>query len=147
MQPRRRPLLRSVTNTPRRSPKTPSVGTCSGKRPKVTASTTIWRAYFKIACRSASEGDGIACFLVSFQRAEFTALLDAVVELSPEAQEILRGRDQSTGDDQPQQQQGETFERRVAGGGNQHSYGTDLQHHFRFSDGRRGDGHSFCRRD
>src|SRR5271170_6306003 len=107
MQPRSRRAERSVTNTPRRWAKTPSLGILSGRRARETASTTACRANRSRFWRSASERDSILGFLAALEQAKLSALLDAVVELSPEAQEILGGRNQGAGNDQPQQKQSE----------------------------------------
>jgi len=102
MHPRRRCRQRSVTNTPHRSAKTPSFGILSGRLLRDTASTTACRANRSNFWRSASERDGILGLLAALKYTQLSALLDAIVEVPPEAQEILGGRYQRAYDHQPQ---------------------------------------------
>src|SRR5436305_3656505 len=88
------------------------------------------RAKLSMARRSLSERNGISGFLGAFQHAELAALLDAVVHVSPEALEILRGGHESADDYQPEQEQRQRFQRRVARANNQHRDSADLQDHF-----------------
>src|SRR5437016_51970 len=104
MQPCRWPLTWRVTKTPRFSAKIPSVGICERISARDTASVTASRANFRSDRRSASERDGISGLCVSgilagFEDAELSALLDAAVELGPEALEVLPGGNECADDD------------------------------------------------
>src|SRR5258708_23070478 len=90
-----------VTKTPRRSAKTPSRGNASGSLRWKTASTTAVRASCRAARRSASERDGILGLLAGFEHAEPAALLDAVIDLAPEAAEVAGRRDQRADINEP----------------------------------------------
>src|SRR5579864_1776460 len=102
MQPRRRARTCRVTNTPRFSEKTPSLGNGSGRRSKETAWVTASRARHSKVRRSSSERDGILGLFAAFEHAQPAALLDAVVEMSPELQEVLRGGNQGADHHQPE---------------------------------------------
>src|SRR5271170_6743215 len=113
MQPRKRWPARRVTNTPRRSAKTPSFGISAGICPWETASTTTFRANRSSARRSASERDGILGLLATLEHTKFSTLLDAAVELAPKAREILSGRNEGAYDHQPEQKQRQGFQGRM----------------------------------
>src|SRR4029077_7172678 len=98
--------------------------------PRDTASVTDWRAKSSNAWRSLSERDGISSFLAGFHHAQFAPLLDAVVDMPPEAQEILRGGYQRADHHQPEQQQGQGLERGMPRSYDKPGYGADLQNHF-----------------
>src|SRR5215472_4393679 len=98
----------------------------SGKRTPSAASS-------RMAFRSSSERDGIVLLLLRLQHTQLASLLDAVVQLVPEAVEILGGGNQRTDDDQPKQNRGQRVQRGMPRAGNQHGDGTNLQHHFRFA--------------
>src|SRR5580700_1124177 len=134
MHPCRRCRRRSVTKTPERSAKTPSIGTFSGRCPSVTASTTTCRANRSNSCRSALERDGILGLLAAFEYSQLSALLDAIVKVPPEAQEILGRRNQGAHDHQPKQEQSERLERWMPGAGDQYRDGAYLQYHLSFAD-------------
>src|SRR5260370_39308998 len=98
--------------------------------PRETASITAWRARFSRTWRSFSQRDGISGFLVTFKHAQFAALLYAVVEMTPEPMEILRGGHQRAGNDEPEQKYGRRIERRVPPGDAQHRTGANVQDQF-----------------
>src|SRR3989441_10660000 len=114
IQPCRRLGTCKVTKTPQRSVKTPSRRNSSGSLRWETASTTAIRASCRAARRSASERDGILGLLAGFEHAEPAPLLDAVVDVAPEAPEVLGGRDQRADDNKPEQNSRQRFEGRVA---------------------------------
>src|SRR5437762_12232514 len=89
----------SVTKTPRRSAKAPSRGNTSGSLRWETASTTAVLASCRAARWSASERDGILGLLGGFEHPQPAALLDAVVDVAPEAPEVLGGGDERADDD------------------------------------------------
>src|SRR6267378_5880399 len=149
IQPCRRLRTWRVTKTPRRSAKIPSRGNTSGSLRWAMASTTAVRASCRAARRSASERNGILGLLAGFEHAEPAALLDAVVDVAPEAPEVLGGGDECADDDEPKQNLPKQLEPRVphAGSGNEYSYGAHLQYHFRLAKSRGFNGESLGRSD
>src|SRR5437870_4733056 len=112
-----------------------------------TASTTAVRANCRAARWSASERDGILGLLAGFEHAEPAALLDAVVDVAPEAPEILGGGDDRADNHEPEQNSRQRLERRVPRADDEYRHGANLQNHFRFSKGGRFDGEPFRRSD
>src|SRR6266446_7968052 len=147
IQPCRRLRTCKVTKTPRRSAKIPSRGNTSGSLRWAMASTTAVRASCRAARRSASERNGILGLLAGFEHAEPASLLDAVVDMAPEAPEVLCGGDERADAHQPKQDSRECLERRVASSNDEHGHGAHLQNHLRLSKGGRLDGESFSRSD
>src|SRR6266581_1375991 len=147
MQPCSRLATLRVTKTPRRSANTPSRGNTSGSRRWETASTTAVLANWRAARRSASERDGILGLLAGFEHPEPSALLDTVVDVTPESPEVLSGGDQRADDDKPKQDSRQGLERRVRRSNDEYSHRAHLQNHLRFS--KRGcfDRESFGRGD
>src|SRR5713226_3991245 len=103
IQPCRRLRTCRVTKTPRRSAKTPSQGNASGSLRWETALTTAVRARCRAARRSASERDGILGLLAGFEHTEPAALLDAVIDMAPEAPEVLCSGDERADDYEPKE--------------------------------------------
>src|SRR5260370_24833482 len=97
--------------------------------PRETASVTAWRAKLSNAWRSLSERDGISSFLAGFQHAQFAPLLYAVVDVDPEAQEILCGGDQRASHYEPEQKQSQRLVQQLPSSRDQHSHGPTLQYH------------------
>src|SRR5258707_845265 len=149
MQPCRRLATWSVTKTPWRSAKTPSLGNASGGLRWDTASTTAVLASCRAARRSASERNDILGLLASFEHPQAAALLDAVVDVAPEAPEILCGGDQRADHYEPKQNLPQQLEPGVthSGSGDKHRHGANLQNHFGFSKRGGFDGESFGRGD
>src|ERR1700719_160235 len=110
MQPRKCSRMWTVTNTPRLSANTPPLGICGGSWPRETAWVIVSRAKRSKAWRSSSERDGILSLFAGFEHAQLAALLDAIVEMTPELEEILGGGNQSADNDEPQEQEGEAFQ-------------------------------------
>src|SRR6266851_1166237 len=135
MQPCRRLRTCKVTKTPRRSAKTPSRGNSSGSLRWETASTTAVRASCRAARRSASERDGILGLLASFEHPEPAALLDAVVNVAPEAPEVLGGGNERADDNEPKQDSRQGLERRVPRSDDEYRHGAHLQNHLGLSKG------------
>src|SRR5947209_6511826 len=146
-QPRSRLPTWRLTNIPRRSEKMPPVGTSASIWPRDTTSVTARRAKRSTDCRSLSERDGISSFFSGFEHAQFAALLDAVVDMTPEAEEVLRGGDKGTDDYQPEQKQSWRAKGRIARSGNEHSDGAHLQDHLGLAERGRLNGEAFRGRD
>src|SRR5467141_4230721 len=129
IQPCRRLRTCKVTKTPRRSAKAPSRGNVSGSLRWETASTTAVRASCSAARRSASERDGILGLLAGFEHAEPAALLDAVVDVAPEAPEVLCGGDQRADHYEPKRNLPQQLEPGVthSGSGDKYRHGANLQ--------------------
>src|SRR5712691_9522130 len=147
MQPCRRLRTRRVTKTPRRSAKTPSRENTSGSLWRETASTTAVRARCRAARRSASERDGILGLLAGFEHAEPAALLDAVIDMAPEAPEILGRGDERADDNEPKQDSRQRLEPHVPPPDDEYRHGAHLQNHLRFSQRGCFDGESLGRGD
>src|SRR6266436_539211 len=147
IQPCRRLRTCKVTKTPQRSVKTPSRRNSSGSLRWKTASTTAVRASCRAARWSASERDGILGLLAGFEHAEPAALLDAVVDVAPEAPEVLCGGDERADDNEPKQDSRQRLERRVPRPDDEHGHGAHLQYHLRFSKGGCFDRESLGRSD
>src|SRR5262245_11511231 len=96
-----------VTKTPRLKSKQPgSLADVLGAWP-LKAATIADRARASSASCSSREnsrsgGDDILGFSACFHHAQSFPLLDTVIELVPEAEKILRGRDQGARHHQPQ---------------------------------------------
>src|SRR5260370_1689748 len=103
MQPCKRPRTCRVTNTPQRSAKIPSRGIEPKSLRLETASTTAARASCRAARRPSSERDSILRLLAGFQHPKASALLDAVVDVAPEAPEILPAKHHPADPHQPHQ--------------------------------------------
>src|SRR5260370_40589890 len=147
IHPCRRLRTWRVTKTPRRSAKNASRGNTSGSLRWETASTTAVRASCRAARRSASERDGILGLLERLKHAEPAALLDAVVDVAPEAPEVLRGGNEGADDNEPEQNSRHRLERRVPSSDNEYGHRAHLQHHLRLSKGGCFDRESFSRGD
>src|SRR5690242_13671096 len=93
------------------------------------------RANCMAARRSASERDGILGLLAGFKHAKAAPLLDAVVDVAPEAQEILSGGDQRADNDEPKQNLAQQLEPGLsyASSGDEYRDGAYLQNHFSFA--------------
>src|SRR6266852_2229174 len=135
IQPCRRLRTWRLTKTPRRSAKIPSRGNTSGSLRWETASTTAVRASCRAARRSASERDGILGLLAGFEHPEPAALLDAVIDVAPEAPEVLGGGNERADDHEPKQDSRQGLERRVPRSNDEHRHGTHLQNHLGLSKG------------
>src|SRR5271168_4407530 len=100
---------------------------------------TAVRASCRAARRSASERDGILGLLAGFEHAKSAALLDAVVDVAPEAAEVLGGGDECADHHQPKQDLRQPVQPRVhfpaPSTGDQDRYGAYLQNHFRLTEG------------
>src|SRR4029077_9799111 len=111
--------------------------------PRETASVTAWSTKRSKFWRSPSERDGISRFLAGFQHAQFAALLDAVVDMAPEAQKILRGGHQRADHHQPEQKEGQEIQRGMPRSSDEHSYGAYLENHLGLAEHGRFDGEAF----
>src|SRR6267143_678711 len=133
IQPCRRLRTWRVTKTLRRSAKIPSRGNTSGSLRWAMASTTAVRASCRAARRSASERNGILGLLAGFEHAEPAAFLDAVVDVAPEAPEVLSGGDERANHNEPKQDLRQRFQRRVPGRNDEYRNRPHLQKHLRLS--------------
>src|SRR5713101_4367981 len=147
IQPCRRLRTWRVTKTPRRSAKIPSRGNTSGSLWWAMASTTAVRASCRAARRSASERNGILGLLAGFEHPEPAALLDTVIDVAPEAPEVLGGGDQSADDHEPKQDLPQQLQPRVphSSSGDEYRHGAHLQDHLSLAKGRGFDGESLGR--
>src|SRR5580704_8241419 len=98
-----------------------------------TASAMARRASSSKDWRSSSERDGILGLFVALHHAQLAALLDAVVQLAPEFQKVLRRRHQRTDHHQPEKHKREGIQIRMASASNQNRHGAYLQNHFRLA--------------
>src|SRR5215472_15156223 len=133
MHPRNLSPMCKVTNTPQRSAKTPWAAAV-GRFPLVTISTIADRASCRRATRSASRSESILGLLPRFHHVQFPALLDAVVQLAPEAPKVLRRGSDRANDHQPQKKQRQSLERGMARRDDQHRHARNLEHHLRFAE-------------
>src|SRR5215472_4046854 len=144
MHPCSRPSTCRVTKTPHRSQKTPPEGATSGSSRCKTASRIALRANSNAARRSASERHSILRLLAGFEHAQLAALLDAVVHLAPEAQEVLRGRNQRANHHEPKENEPQGPQRRMPRAYDHDGHGTDLEDHLSLTQGRGRDGKALC---
>src|SRR3981189_2536203 len=147
IQPCRRLRTWRVTKTPRRSAKIPSRGNTSGSLRWAMASTTAVGESCRAARRSASERNGILGLLAGFEHAEPAALLDAVVDVAPEAPEVLGGGDERANDNEPKQDSRQRLQRWVPRCNDEYHHSAHLQNHLRLSKGGRFDRESLGRSD
>src|SRR5258706_1358070 len=104
----------------------PSVGIASNTWPWDTASVIAKRAKRSRDCRSVSERDRISSFFAGFEHAQLAALLDAIVDLAPETEKVLRGGAQRADNHEPEQEQRQRIEGGTPRSRDQHSHGANL---------------------
>src|ERR1700704_4531546 len=104
----------------------PSVGIASNTWGRGTASVIAQRAKRSRDCRSVSERDRISGFFAGFEHAQFAALLDAVVDMAPETEKILRGGDQRADNHEPEQEQRQRVKRGTPRSCDQYSHSANL---------------------
>src|SRR5277367_592797 len=109
MQPRRRLRVCSVMKTPRFSANIPPCGTSPGSFWRETAATIARRANSSRARRSVSERDGILGLFVALHHAQLATLFDAIVELAPKLEKVLRRGHECADHHQPQKKKRQRF--------------------------------------
>src|SRR6266480_7360989 len=110
-----------------------------------TAPRIASRASASMARWSPSERHGILRLLAGFEQAQLAALFDAVVHVAPEAQEILRGGNQSANHHEPEQEEPQGVHGGMPRSHDHNRHGTNLQDHLCLTEGRSRNGETLCR--
>src|SRR5277367_4314586 len=109
IQPRKRPRMRSVTKRPRFPANVSPCEISPASFWRETAATIALRANSSRAHRSVSERDGILGLFVSLHHAQLAPLFDAIVELAPKLEKVLRRGHECADHHQPQKKKRQRF--------------------------------------